>query len=185
VFLDLPELIGKWFEFLKAMVPNLSRVGALWDPATGRAQHKAASAAARSKGIRLEVVEVRGPDDFGAGFARIARTRAEALIQLSSPLIFLEATRIAEFAMSKRIPAISLFRAFPEAGGLMSCGPDIADLYRRCGVYAGRVLSGAKTGELPIERPARFFLTVNRKAAKVQELSIPSSLLLQADQVIE
>lgn len=185
VFLDLPELIGKWLEFLRTIVPKLSHVGVLWDPATGRAQYKAANAAARSMGIRLEIVEVRTPDDFAAGFARIARARAAALIQLSSPLIFLEAPRIAAFAMSKRIPAISLFRVFPEAGGLMSYGPDIADLYRRCGVYAGRILSGAKTSELPIERPTRFFLTINRKAATVQGLSIPPSLLLQADEVIE
>jgi len=87
--------------------------------------------------------------------------------------------------MSKRIPAISLFRVFPEAGGLMSHGPDIADLYRRCGVYAGRVLRGAKTSELPIERPARFFLTFNRKAAKVPRAQHSPALLLQADQVIE
>src|SRR5437867_127362 len=91
------------------------------------------------------------------GNVDLERVLASIAALKSSPLIFLEAARIAEFAMSKRIPAISLFRVFPEAGGLMSYGPDIADLYRRCGVYAGRVLRGAKTSELPIERPARFF----------------------------
>ena len=87
--------------------------------------------------------------------------------------------------MSKRIPAISLFRAFPDAGGFMSYGPDIGDLYRRCGVYAGKILTGAKTSALPIERPTRFFLTINRKAATLQGVSIPQSLLLRADQIIQ
>jgi putative ABC transport system substrate-binding protein len=154
VFLDLPELIGKWFEFLKTIVPKLSHVGVLWDPTTGRAQHKAASAAARSTGIRLEIVEVRRPDDFAAGFARIAGARVEALIQFSSPLIFLEAPHVADFAMSKRIPAISLFRVFPEAGGLMSYGPDIADLFRRC-VTAGR-FSGPRANAECVPRLPTF-----------------------------
>jgi ABC-type uncharacterized transport system substrate-binding protein len=185
VFLDLPELIGKWFQFLKTIVPRLSRVSVLWDPATGSAQYQAATATARSTAVRLEVVEVRNPADLAGAFARIKAARAQALIQLSSPLIFLEAPRIADFSTSNRIPAISLFRAFSEAGGLMSYGPDIGDLYRRCGVYGGRILNGDKASDLPIERPARFFLTINRKAAAAQGLSIPPSLVLQADQVID
>jgi putative ABC transport system substrate-binding protein len=185
VFLDLPELIGKWFEFLRAVVPSLSLAGVLWDPATGDAQYRAARAIGRAIRIRLETVEIRGPGDVPAALARLARARVAALVQLSSPLVFLEAARIAAFTAAERLPAISLFRVFPDAGGLMSYGPDIADLYRRCGVYAGRILAGAKPGELPIERPSRFFLTINRKAASMQGLAIPPAMLVQADHVVD
>ena len=115
----------------------------------------------------------------------MAKARSEALIQLSSPLIFLEAKSIADFALKNRLPAISLFRVFPDSNGLMSYGPDIADLYRRCGVYVAKVLKGAKVSELPIERPARFMLVLNTKTATALGLTIPPSLLLRADQVIE
>lgn len=185
VFLDLPDLIGKWFEFLKVTIPRLSRVAILWDPATGRAQLTAASTAARSLAVQLQILEVRGPEDFDRQFTAAARAHPEALIQLSSPLIFLQAKRIADFAVKNRFPAISLFSVFPESGGLMSYGPDIGDLYRRCGVYVARILRGAKVGELPIERPARFLLVLNRGTARALRLVLPPSLLLRADQIIE
>ena len=185
VFLDLPSLIGKWFEFLKAMFPRLSRVAVLWDPATGSAQLAAADAAAPSFGVKLQILEVRGPEDFDRQFASAIRAHAEAMIQLSSPLMFLEAKRIAAFAVKNHLPAISLFSVFPESGGLVSYGPDIADLYRRSGIYVGRVLSGTKIGDLPIERPARFLLVINLKIAKILRLTIPPSLLARADEVIQ
>jgi putative tryptophan/tyrosine transport system substrate-binding protein len=185
VFLDLPGLTGKWFDFLKAMMPGLSRAAVLWDPATGRSQYNAVSAAARSTAVRLDITEVRNPADLEAAFARIATARAQAVIQLSSPLFFVEVARVARFCADNRLPAISLFRAFADSGGLLSYGPDIPDLYRRCGVYVGRILSGARASELPIERPTRFFLTINRKTATAFGLPIAPSLLLQADQMIE
>ena len=185
VFLDLPDLIGKWLDFLKAAVPRLSRAAILWDPATGRAQLDAASAAARTLSLQLKVLEVSGPEDFDRQFNVAVRARPEALIQLSSPLIFLQAKLISDFALKNGLPAISLFRVFPDSGGLMSYGPDIADLYRRCGVYVAMVLKGAKVGELPIERPTRFMLVINLKTAKALGITIPPSLMVRADQIIE
>jgi len=185
VFLDLPDLIGKWLDFMLAMVPRLSRMAILWDPATGRAQLEAATVAARALNVELKVWEVHGPEDFDRQLTAAARARPDALVQLSSPLIFLQAKTVSDFALKTRLPAISLFRAFLESGGLMSYGPDIADLYRRCGLYVGRVLKGVRPGELPIERPSKFELVINLKTAKALGLTIPPSLLLRADQVIE
>lgn len=185
VFQDLPQLVGKWLEFVRSLVPNMSRIAVLWDPETGTAQLQAIGAAAKSLGVEIEVLEVRLPEDFEARFSAIARKRPDALIQLSSPLIFLQSKQTAEFALRNHIPAISLFAAFAEAGGLISYGPNVGDLYRRCGVYAAKVLKGAKPSELPIERPTRFILTINLEAAKLLGLTMPPSLLVQADEVIE
>ena len=185
VFQDLPQLVGKWFEFVGSVVSKISHIAVLWDPATGTAQLKALSAAAKSLGVEVEVLEVRLPEDFEARFSAIAQKRPDALFQLSSPLIFLQSKQTAEFALKNHIPAISLFAAFAEAGGLISYGPDVGDLYRRCGVYAAKVLRGAKPAELPIERPTRFILAINLESAKLLGLTMPTSLLVQADEVIE
>lgn len=185
VFLDLPELIGKWLEFAKAIVSGLPRVAVFWDPATGGAQVTAATAAARSLGVELEILEVRLPEDFADRFEALGRTHPGALIQLSSPLIHLQSKQVADFALANRLPAISLFSEFPEAGGLASYGPDVGDLYRRCGVYTAKILKGAKIGDLPIERPARFALVINLKTAATLGVTIPPQLLVFADRVIE
>jgi putative tryptophan/tyrosine transport system substrate-binding protein len=185
VFLDLPELIGKWLEFGRELLPKLSRVAALWDPETGGAQVQAAKAAAQSLGVEIEILEVRVAQDLEGRFAEMVRARPDMLIQLSSPLIHLQSAISAEFALTNRIPGISLFSEFSEAGGLISYGPDVAQLYRRCGVYLSKVLKGAKPGELPIERPSRFVFVLNLKTAKAFGLPAPPSLLAKADEVIE
>ena len=185
LFLDAPELTGKWLELLKEVVPRLSRVAALWDPATGRYQLTAASAAARSLAVQLQPAEVRGPDEFDPALAAAIRGRPGALIELSSPLFYSNSKRIAEFTLRNRLPAISLFRVFPESGGLMAYGPDLVDLFRRCGVYAGKILTAAKPGDLPIERPTRFQLVINLRTAKALGLTIPQALLMRADEVIK
>ena len=109
VFQDLPQLVGKWLEFVRSLVPNMSRIAVLWDPETGTAQLQAIGAAAKSLGVEIEVLEVRLPEDFEARFSTIARKRPDALFQLSSPLIFLQSKQTAEFALRNHIPAISLF----------------------------------------------------------------------------
>jgi putative tryptophan/tyrosine transport system substrate-binding protein len=185
VFLDLPELIGKWLQFLSELVPNMARVAVLWDPETGGAQVEAARAAAHTLRVALEILEVRVPQDFEGRFAAMAGMHPDALLQLSSPLIFLQSKETAEFALTNRIPAISLFREFPDAGGLISYGPDVDRLYRRCGAYVARILKDAKPGELPIERPARFVFVINLRTAKEMGLATPQSLLARADRVIE
>jgi len=185
VFLDLPELIGKWLEFAGEIVPKISRVAVLWDPETGGAQLTTARTVARPLGVELEILEVRVPQHFAGRFREVARTHPDALIQLSSPLIFLQSKEVAEFALTNHLPAISLFSAFPEAGGLISYGPDAGQLYRRSGVYVAKILNGAKPAELPIERPARFIFAINLKTAKALGLIVPQSILARADEVIE
>jgi ABC-type uncharacterized transport system substrate-binding protein len=185
VFLDLPELIGKWFEWLGVIVPRLSRVAILWDPVTGHAQLNAAKAAARSLALQAHAVEVASAADLDPALSAVAQTRAGALILLSSPPLFLQIKRLVAFTLKNRLPAISLFSPFPEAGGLLSYGPDTTEMYARAANYMDKILRGVKAGELPIERPTRFALVVNLKTAKALGLTIPQSLLLRADQVIE
>jgi len=184
-FLDTPELMGKWLELVKETVPGLSRVAALWDPAQRHVQLEAAKAAARSLALQLQTVEVRGPDDLERALAATIPGRPEALIQLPSPLTFFGAKQIAGFASKHRLPSISMFREFPEAGGLIAYGPNLADLFERCGTYTARVLKGASPGGLPIERPAKFELIINLKTATALGLTISQSLLVRADEIIK
>ena len=115
-----------------------------------------------------------------------ARTkRAEAGILLSSPLVFSRVRQIAELAIEKRVPIISLFGEFPKAGGLMAYGPSLPTAFRRCGAYVGKILQGAKPGDLPIERPERFELVINVITAKALGIAVPPALLARADEVIE
>jgi putative tryptophan/tyrosine transport system substrate-binding protein len=185
VFLDAPELVGKWFELLKEILPRLTRVVALWDPSTGRAQVTAASAAAQALRVQLHTVEVKGGEDITRALSTVAKGRPDALVLLSSPLISFESSRIAEFALERRLPAISMFPPFVRSGGLLRYGPDFNDLFVRCAQYVIRILKGAKPGELPVQRPDTFTLMINRKTANALGLTISQSFLLRADQVIE
>ena len=184
-FLDAPELMGKWLELLKEMLPGLSHVTVLWDPATGRYQLTAANAAARVLGVQLQTLEVRGANDLDRTFASAIRWRPDALIQLSSPVMYNGAKQIADLAQRNRLPAVSMFKVFPEAGGLLSYGADPADMNRRSGAYVGKILKGAKAGDLPIVLPTRFELVLNLKTAKALGLTIPQSLLYRADAIIK
>jgi putative ABC transport system substrate-binding protein len=183
VFLDAPEFSGKWLELLKAMVPGLSRVVALWDPSPGEAHLRAVEGRAHSSGLELQVLEVRKPEEIDrAGSAM--RGRPQALIALPSPMMHAESARVAKLAIKQRLPATSWARPFAEAGGLVSYGPDATSTYERCAALVGRILSGAQPADLPIERPAKFELVVNLKAAKALNLTVPDSVLAQADKVI-
>jgi putative ABC transport system substrate-binding protein len=185
VFLDAPELIGKWFELLKEILPRVTRVVALWDPSTGRAQVTAASASAQAVRAQLHMIEVNGSDDMNRALSAVAERRPDALILLSSPVISRNSARIAEFALERRYPAISMFPPFVRSGGLLKYGPDFNDLFGRCAEYVIRILRGAKAGELPVQRPDTFPLMINRKTAKALGLTIPPSLLARADEIIE
>jgi len=184
VFLDLPELMGKWLELVRDFTPA-SRVAALWDPTTAMSQMKAIEAAAKSMALRLEVFQISEPKDFDDMF-RVARShRVNAIVVLSSPLMLVSSKRIADFARTNRLPAVSMFRAFPLAGGLMSYGPAFPEAWQRVGIQVGRILGGMKPAELAVERPSRFELVINLKTAKALGLKIPQSLLGRADEVIE
>ena len=141
--------------------------------------------AARSLGLRLRVVQVREQKEFGDAFATMKNERVPALLVVADPLVAENRDRIVAFAAENRLPAIYPYRLFVEAGGLMSYGADLSDLYRRAAIYVDRILKGAKPAELPIEQPTKFEMVVNLKTAKALGLTIPQSLLLRADHVIQ
>jgi len=166
-------------------VPKLKRVAVLWDPTnpTNPIQLKEAEAAARPLALEVQALPVRGPNDFEP-VARAMRG-ADGLLRLDSPLFTTHRRRLAELAVSRRLPTISGIRDFVEAGDLMTYGVDFADLYRRAATHVDKILKGARPGDIPVEQPTKFELVLNSKTAKALGLTIPPSLLARADQVIE
>jgi len=181
------ELPGKWLQLVKETLPEASRVAVLFQPTyDGGVQLKASEAAARSLGLRLQALNAEGPNDLTTAFAEAQRNRAEALIVSSSSLFYLNRARLVAFATKHRLPAIYHQSEFVvESGGLMSYGPDFRDLYRRSATYVDRILKGAKPGDLPVEQPTKYDLVINLKEARALGLTIPPSLLLRADEVIQ
>jgi len=181
------ELVGKRLELLKEVIPQLSRVAVLWTPPSHPASTtwRRTEVAAQSLGVQLQAVEVRDRDDLEPAFAAIKRERAEALFMLRSPIVNDLTKRIANLAAESRLPAIYDEKRFPQLGGLMSYGTDLADLNRRAAIYIDKILKGAKPADLPIERPTKFELGINLKTAKALGLKIPAHLLMEADTVIE
>jgi len=183
VFLDAPDFAGKWFELLQAMVPDLSRVAVLWDPGPGTIHLKAVRTVARSLDIKLQIREVRKPDDVDTAFAAL-RGRPQAVILLPSPMIYGQSPRLAELAQKHRLPATSMAREFANAGGALAYGPEDTSTWVRIAVFVAKILNGSKPAELPIERPTKIQLVVNLKTAKALGITIPQSILLRADEVI-
>ena len=146
---------------------------------------KEAEVAARALGVQLQFVEARGPADFDRAFSEMTRARAAALTVLTSPMFFSERRRLVDLAAKNRLPAVYALREFVDAGGLMSYGPNLADLFRRAAIYVDKILKGAKPADLPVEQPTKFELVINLKTAKALGLTIPPSVLARADQVIE
>jgi putative ABC transport system substrate-binding protein len=185
VFLDFPDFTTKWIELLIETNPKLSRLAALWDPITGPVQLESVKKTTGSLKIQLDILEVRQPSDFEAAFSTTSRREANAMVMLSSPLISANVKMLAELSVRHRVPAITLFPDFARAGGLMAYGPNLLGLYRRAGVLSGKVLRGANPADLPIERPTKFEFVLNLRSADVLGVSVPASLLLRADEVIE
>ena len=174
-----PELVGKCLELLKQAVPGVSRVAVLWQPGalgerTEKDMLKGAEVAARALGVRLQFVEARGPADFDRAFSDMTRARAGALTVLPSAMFFSERRRLVDLAAKNRLPAVYPWREFVDAGGLMSYGPNLADLYRRAATYVDKILKGAKPGDLPVEQPTKFELVINLKTAKALGLDDPA-----------
>jgi putative tryptophan/tyrosine transport system substrate-binding protein len=184
-FLDMPELGGKLLEFLREAIPRIQRVAVLWDAQLATAQFKATESAAQAGGFGLQSLLFREPQGLAAAFEAARRQKAQALVLLSSPSVFLHLKRLGDLALQYRLPAISVFPQFASAGGLMGYGPDLTDLFRRAANYVDRILKGTNPADLPIQRPAVFKLAVNMKTAKALGPTIPPSLLQRVDQVIE
>jgi putative ABC transport system substrate-binding protein len=184
VFLDLPEFSGKWLELTREVVPGLARVAVLWDPATGPVQVRGLESAARAVGVQLHVLEVRSVDDFEGTFRAAMPEHPDAVIALSSPLVSNHGQHLAALAVTHRLPAITLFPSFARDGGLMAYGPDPADVLRQQARLVVKILHGATPADLPIERPMQFKLVINLKTAQELRLTIPPTLLFQADEII-
>jgi len=185
-----PELVGKRMELLKQAMPVMARVAVLLVPTDvvegqGETTLKAAEVAARALGVRVQIVEARGPGDIGQAFSEMTKERADALTLLGGRMLFEERRRVVDLAAKTRLPAVYGVREYVEVGGLMAYGPDVQDLFRRAATYVDRILKGARPGNLPIEQPTKFELLINLKTAKALGLTIPPSLLARADQVIE
>jgi putative tryptophan/tyrosine transport system substrate-binding protein len=178
------ELAAKRLELLKEVVPQAARVAVLWNPVHVDLELKELEPAGRALGIRLQSVEVRAPGELDGAFRVVAGGRADALLVVPSRMINHHAKRIAAFAMEHRLPAVSMWRAFAEAGGLMTYGPNVGAMIRRTAAHVDKILKGAKPGDLPMEQPTTFELVINLKTAQALGLTIPPTLLFQADEVI-
>ena len=184
------EIVGKSLELLKQAVPEVSRVALLLKPDSMPDRAKkdrlnAADVAARALSVRLQVVEARGPEDFDRAFSDMTRARAGALTVLATPVFDSERRRLVDLAAKNRLPTVYSYRSYVEGGSLMSYGPDLADSFRRAATYVDKILKGAKPADLPVEQPTKFEFAVNLKTAKALGLTIPQSLLLRADEVIQ
>jgi ABC-type uncharacterized transport system substrate-binding protein len=182
-----PEISGKQLELLKEIVPRLSRVavfGTSTQPGNAQAL-KETELAAGMLGVKLQFVDILGPKDIEIAFGTAGKGRADAGLVLNSPILFSQRPQIADLAIKSRLPSIYYAADFVEAGGLMTYGVSVTDLYRRAATYVDKILKGAKPGELPVEQPTKFELIINLKAAKQIGLTIPPNVLARADKVIK
>jgi putative ABC transport system substrate-binding protein len=181
-----PELFGKQLEFLKAVLPTVSRVALLWNPANPAhaLTLRQADVAAQALGVQLHLLEARGPDAFDSAFAAMTSAPVGALLVLGDRLFLQHRRRLAELAAMSYLPTMLNVRLYVEAGGLMSYGPSPLDIHRRAAFYVDKILKGAKPADLPVEQPTKFELVINLKTAQTLGLTIPPTLLFQADEVI-
>jgi putative tryptophan/tyrosine transport system substrate-binding protein len=182
-----PEISGKQVELLKEIVPRLSRVAILGNSTIpGNAQSlREMELAAEAFGMQLQYLDVLGPKDIETAFQAARNGRAEAVLVLGSSVLLLQRTQVVELVGRNRLPAIYSQREFLDAGGLMTYGPNFADLWRDAATYVDKILKGAKPADLPVERPKRFELMINLKTAKQIGLTIPPNVLARADRVIK
>jgi putative tryptophan/tyrosine transport system substrate-binding protein len=185
-----PELVGKRLELLTQAVPGVSRVAVLWQPGgqverTEKDMLKRAEVAGRALGVRLQFVEARGPADFDRAFSDMTRARVGALTVLGGAIFFNERRRLVDLAAKNRLPTVYSFRDYVDAGGLMSYGANLPDLFRRAATYVDKILKGATPADLPVEQPTKFELVINLKTAKALGLTIPPSVLGRADELIQ
>ena len=184
-FLDMPELSSKQVQFLIEAIPRLQRLAVMWDAEVASSQLSAVERVAHSVKIKTQSLPFRRTEEFRGAFEMAQRAQVQALVVLSSPVVFVHLRDLADFALQFRLPAISIFPQFAEAGGLIGYGPNVVDLFRRAARYVDQILKGAKASDLPIQRPVLLDFALNLKTAKALGLTIPPSLLLREDQVIQ
>jgi len=180
-------ILAKRLEMLRELLPELARVAVLRNPTV--AAHATfwaeTEVAARKLGVTLQALDVRGPDDFEAAFVAAGQGNAEALIAFDDGLTIAYRPQIVALVAGSRLPTIYGLREFPDVGGLISYGPNFADLMRRSATYVDKILKGAKPSDLPVEQPTKIDLVINRKTANALGLTLPTTLLARADDVIE
>jgi putative ABC transport system substrate-binding protein len=182
-----PEIIGKRLQLLKEAIPTVARVAILYNPAFSGSLFnlKAAQGAAPALGLTVQPLEVRSADEFSRAFAALTRERADALVAFGDPFTTAHQAQIVELAARSRLPAMYSRPDFAHTGGLMAYGPSLPDMYRRAATYVDKILKGAKPADLPVEQPTKFELVINLKTAKALGLTVPQSVLIRADQVIQ
>jgi putative ABC transport system substrate-binding protein len=178
------EISGKRLELLKETFPKLSRVAVLWDPSTGPHSLRVTEKAARLLDVRLQILEVREIKDFDGAFRAASKGLAEAATVLSSGVSHTHRETLVDSALKKRFPAVFDHRNYVEAGGLISYGPDVPEMFRRGAIFVDKILKGTKPADLPVEQPTKFELVINLKTAKQIGLTIPPNVLARADRVI-
>ncbi len=181
------EMVAKHLQLLKEAVPKATRVAVLWNPAnpTHGPLLREAEVAAPALGVQLRPVEARGPEKFDSAFSAMGRERASALLVLGDGMFFHHRIRLAQLAVRSRLPSMYTNKEHVETGGLMAYAVSLPYLFRRAAYYVDKILKGAKPADLPVEQPTRFELVINLKTAKALGLTIPQSVLIRADEVIQ
>lgn len=179
------ELASKRLELLKEVAPRVSRVAFLWNPDHPDNEMQAAQRAAAALGVHLQPVEIRGPGDLDGALRAVTPASVDALYVVSSRQMLAGLPRIVEFATTAKMPLAGGWGAWAQAGGLLSYGPNVAEIVRNAATYVDKIFKGAKPGDLPVQQPTRFELVINLKTAKTLGLAVPESFLLRADRVIE
>jgi len=181
------ELSGKQLEILKAAAPQVSRIGVLYNPVNpaSRVALEEARASARTLAVALEVQEIRQPNELARAFSLLRARRAGALLMISDSVLSTQVSQVSKLALQSRLPAIDANRAFPEAGGLFAYGPSFTDNLRRAAGYVDKILKGAKPADLPVQQPTTFELVINLKTAQALGLTVPQSMLMRAEEIIQ
>jgi ABC-type uncharacterized transport system substrate-binding protein len=185
MFFDFPDFAKKWLQLLVEVLPHLKRLAVLWDTSTAEHQLDAVSDEARARHVTLQILKAHSPADFEPAFDATTDGNADAMLILSSPLFGTNPKLIAEPALRHKLPAITFFPEFARVGGLMAYGTNLIDLFSQAGIVVAKILGGEAPAILPVERPSRFQLVVNMKTAATLGVTMPTSILLRADEVIE
>ncbi|WMT76241.1 ABC transporter substrate-binding protein [Bradyrhizobium sp. Ash2021] len=185
IFLDIPGFNAKSLQLLREAVPALTKVAVIWHPVSGNLQLEAVRKAAVALGVTMEMLEVSSPSDFEPAFLAAARSQSGGVLMLSSPLFGGNPQLLADLALKNRLPAINIYPDFAQKGGLIGYGPELQNLFMQSGVLVRKALLGSPIADLPVERPTRFRLVANAVTARALGLTLPTSILLSADEIIE